>query len=298
MTDLEPPAKKTKTTSDTDRRLYNSLPCFDLEELYTPEIVTIKVTSNQHRDDEVHTFTIARELICANSAYFTGVFKGGFQEGKSVVTTVEDTDYKVFACFVNFLYTRRIASYYDWNSTEAHSNNPAMWDFSTLFALYIFADKYDSKSFRMAVFEKIQRRMTDDFFPRPPTIKLMCESLLPSSPLYRFVVHGRLDLRETADELQRNPAAFLAECLVQSMRRFRAMTCDRCGPMGSHSPAMECRSSTHSMVDRKDAWSPHQGCQFHEHDFGRERQSCELRSQANCLLAEDDSTEASGTDDG
>lgn len=294
MSDNLPPAKRVKITSEPDNRFYNSLPSFDLTELYIPEIVSIRVIPELDHDDdddddddeETLTFTVPRELLCANSAYFTGIFKGGFVESETRFTEVRDTDFDIFACFINFLYTRRIVSAYGWQCNNSHErlDHASTWSFSILFALYIFADKYDSKGFRDAVFEKIQLK-TLTRSPGLPNITTMCQNLLSASPLYRLTVDLRLRCHHDENDLHEYPAEFLAECLVLSRRRLEAISCQICGWRGT---MLVCDSTTHSRQDVEDQWGEGSWCQFHEHSDGREKRVCELLHQTNDILADDE----------
>lgn len=114
-----------------------------LVELYSnAEMVKIHVNGGT-------TFTIHKDLLCAQSKYFRGAFGRSFKEAKEKEMTVDATP-EVFAHFVKWVY----GGSFEMETGDGSKEN---WDDAMRGAVeaFIFADKYESTRFRRQVLNQI-----------------------------------------------------------------------------------------------------------------------------------------------
>ncbi|KAK3702033.1 hypothetical protein LTR37_015147 [Vermiconidia calcicola] len=172
---------------------------------------------------------------------------------------------------------------------ECDLRDAVTWPLRELFELYVFADGYPTRDFRMQIFEIIQIKMLQErpreyLLPTPATVACAVERLPPSSPLYRLLVDCTalwLDLdtygnnkQKKADCLEVLPSHFLAQCLVTCKMHSDASGCSICG---SNESVLECQSESHSIEDLL-APGQRDPCSYHEHGGDdEERARCSLR---------------------
>lgn len=158
------------------------------------------------------------------------------------------------------------------DKSEFHEEDPSRaitWSFYTLFEIYVFADRYDTLPLRQQVMHFIQLKMnmcTPRRHPGPtfPVIKFAIEQLPDTSPLRMFLatlVGKDISLatgRHSLNRLAIFPSDFLAECLIQSKVKTRAVLVKFAG----HEEGDDGKIHSSDILNACE-WSPHR---FHEHD--------------------------------
>ena len=163
------------------------------------------------------------------------------------------------------------------------------WPYILLFELYIFAEKYSIRNFRIKIFENIQVKTAQTqprryYLPSFPVVGYAVERLHPTTPLYRYLVdcvavwiglpHDDKDNQKQSEQLEVLAVPFRAQCLVTAKWCQSALKCTKCGPDGTEE---ECNSVYHS---EEDALHPCDldPCSYHEHgDNDEEQARCCLR---------------------
>lgn len=191
--------------------IVGQVPDMKLEELCQPTMVSIMIVDG----DESETFYVPRELICTRSDYFRATFKGHFSEGKSLTTTLEDTPIWTFKTFVGWLYTSRLVlpqKPADLLGETSEAKDPTTWPFKTLFELYVFADRFDTRMLRRLVIERIIFKIASgEGYPELSEIAFLYESLPRASPLIRFICYDAAENLEENDALKGYQKRVLAE---------------------------------------------------------------------------------------
>ncbi|KXT06910.1 hypothetical protein AC578_7169 [Pseudocercospora eumusae] len=267
-----------------------------VKHLYAPETVRIIVGPNKR------AFTVPRALICAKSDYFNKAFQQHFEEGKQGVIPLVDVKEWVFECFVGWLYTERIfwepinelddagptpssvsdpGSNNKQNGHEGDRHNPISWDYCYLIALYIFADKYDSRGFRndtiMAFQQKSLQMLPRSYnWPHDGQSRNVFEALPESATLYRFVLDAHVfsippDSLSNGGHFVKFPSQTLAVMAKKAMQLARCKECGKCQAKeacdeGSHRDVKCCKPDYYVDI-----------CSYHEHESEEERKSCKKR---------------------
>ncbi|KAK5746359.1 hypothetical protein LTR17_000739 [Elasticomyces elasticus] len=274
--------------------------------LYKPTLVSIFVCEHDEDDeddgddgdDEQQEFQVPRGLICASSEYFDKAFGETFEEGKTGKITLPDANFWVFECFVGWLYTQQVfwehqdsrsweqpsldRSYISANPVSysldvADLVDPVTWEFEHLFALYIFADKYDTRRLRSAVMEHIQTKLFQTIPVRYVPIFVDCivvfNNLPGSSPLYKLIVDLvayellPLDPRER-EHYERLPLSVSGDILGRLAQLARCLSCDECRE-DEH-----CEDESHPDIKSSEAVYKKEFCKYHEHESNEERELC------------------------
>lgn len=169
-------------------------------------------------------------------------------------------------------------------------DDPVSWSWWMLFRLYIFADKYSTRKFRLVILVIIQTK----FFINTPraheapssgALKYAADNLPPSSPLFRFLadpfgLHRLLHRANTDPTHQAKkyfdlPSSFLALSFVSLKRHFIAVNCQGC-EAGNPGHAY-----THTAEDRKVMILRDLCGIYHEHDNNEEEAAhCALRRES------------------
>jgi hypothetical protein len=90
------------------------------------EIVHIKIGK------EKQDFGVNKQLISHYSPYFKAAFTSGFQEAKTGIMNLPETEPQVFDIFYEWLYSQRL-----WSPDDEEEDRP---DTDKLAKLYVFAD--------------------------------------------------------------------------------------------------------------------------------------------------------------
>jgi hypothetical protein len=127
-----------------------------------------------------------REVLCHNSTYFKAAFNGSFKEARTGELTLTDAEPAHFTTFLNWAYTGIIEL--EDGSTSIKSEN-----LDEFISLYLFADKYDSKTFREQILNSIIHWVDSmDVISRGMNMPQLADfarvfnSLPENSPLYKF----------------------------------------------------------------------------------------------------------------
>lgn len=218
-----------------------------LVELFSnTEMVTIHVAGR--------TFIIHRDLLCAHSEYFRGAFMGKFKEAKERETTLTETTPEAFACFVNWIYRGS----FEIDLGTGRSQGELDAGIRQAVEAYLFADRYESSSFRRLVLDAIICKIlvTPGTTFTFNTARLACCSLSESSGLRKFVqdffVHRWAPV--SAKEMKgitMLPEDDIFEILFQKLHK---------------------RDGTMSLF-------PKPLCHYHEHKSEEERRTCEAASK-------------------
>ena len=216
-------------------------------------------------ESQQRTFLVPKALICSYSDYFSGLFDGNFSEAELLESQLENTEPWAVSIFVTWLHSHKLmfpvedeplnaaifrtfgAKRFGSGNHENEADYPVTWSWDALFALYIFADKYDSRLFRQVVMEKIAFKMLQIgpkiyYLPGLESIAFLMENLPASSPLRRYITwdfaRAEGGFHEYAEEWTKLspeasktlPPDFLLK-VIAAQRRFNAATaCDLCGP--------------------------------------------------------------------
>ncbi|KAK5127579.1 hypothetical protein LTR85_006919 [Meristemomyces frigidus] len=283
--------------------------------------ITVDVTVKALPESgESQTFVINRSLLCGYSTYFAGAFLSQFAEAEKQAVELSDVEPWVFRCFLGWLYTRTLCYHaagtdepplseiferpvmLEGSTCENDCLDPITWSWTGLVTLYIFADQYDCRRFREAVFEVIHVKAWQELPrsyqpPRPETIDYLCKHTVKENRLRLFFKElwaafmRRIDIsREDEEtwtgELGKLPPAFLAECFINVKRTEAALHCIHCADNGDNL----CVSTGHVSTDRREN---HAWCRYHEHEGDEEKEACvlryfELRKRMPGRFAEDD----------
>ena len=167
---------------------------------------------------------------------------------------------------------------------EGHYHDPLTWPWIWLFELYVFADKYDTRDFRMSLFVTIQAKFQVQKpqqydSPNRWDMSFIAHKLYPSSPLFQLLadIFSCLMPVGTEDHSKQQqavmfgqllPADFLAACFIACKRRLSAICCVQC-----REPKTPCDSHEHTASDFQ-APQDLDVCFYHEHMDEEEAERC------------------------
>ena len=170
--------------------------------------------------------------------------------------------------------------------------DPVTWPFEQLFGLYVFADEYDSRGFRVAVMEVIQVKLDQRsprsyLLPSSDSVKWAVSHLPSSSKLYhllRDLYATQLGLHNAGGNAQAQgeyfasyPASFVADIFVAAKRRGNAAICQRCAVKGTRE---ECNEPVHHTKDDRLPPGQKDPCTYHEHEGDAEKAYRTMRWEA------------------
>lgn len=263
-------------------------------------------------------FQVPRGLICPHSQYFRKAFNKRWAEGRTGPLDLEDVEEWIFECFVNWLYNNRLTfgpaksnnqATHDHHGVATHledvdvigsadavtakdlepdPSNAVTWKWRDLIALYIFADKYDTKGLRQMVMETIQVKFgqTKPVSYSEPSFQVMSyafHNLPDTSPLYDFMLqllaYEKLAPPLTsASRLEVLPLSVLAMVMTRLMQLRRwdgcdcketSRDCEELGQLG-HS---DIKDQTEVEFCRRIG----DLCKYHEHETAEGKKLCRAK---------------------
>ncbi|TLD25759.1 actin binding protein [Venturia nashicola] len=201
-----------------------------------------------------------RSLLCLRSEYFRALFNGNFEESASRTSSLPDIDPLIFGLVVQWLHTDRVVFSDGTDALPLDLASPGT--FLEAIKMFVFADQYDTRSLRLALFDKIASVFTAtatirtaDFVATAQAIMMLPEAsglrrLLVDHLLWRW---GPESVCNATDVVRHLPPEISGELIFE----------DR----GSLGTPIRTRKR------RDEPWQKDM-CQYHEHLNDRERKDC------------------------
>ncbi|GIZ44439.1 hypothetical protein CKM354_000763700 [Cercospora kikuchii] len=275
----------------------SQVPDMNPEELYRPTMVSITIKDGTRSE----TFHVPRELICSRSDYFRATFMGRFSESWSLATTLDETSTWTFKTFVNWLYTSRLAlpqAPTDLLGEAGDAKDPTTWPMQTLFDLYAFADRFDTRLLRRLVIEQVIFSIASGAgYPSMQEIAWLYETLPRSSPLIRFICYNTATVLNSEElvDFRKQILAELGDVEVASefnsdllamdeASKDRCLECKRLRQL-SDDERLRRKCDVHRLPPYTVEWRhpEHKWCFWHEHEKDEneweEKLVCAYRAQ-------------------
>ncbi|KAI5359752.1 putative BTB/POZ domain-containing protein [Septoria linicola] len=213
------------------------------------ENVTIRIKGNDRN------FQKLRPLLCGKSAYFQKAFQEKtFREGQEGILELEDMDEWLLECFIAWIYTGSIvyepadatSSLKDLSGGDGDDDDegapadPATWSYESLFKLYVFADRYDTRTLRNDMMDVIlqkglQRKPKVYLWPETSSNAIAFDNLPESAALVRFIIDIHVYETESAEteaadtkvllQLAPHVLAIIASRRMKLVRKLKCFNC-------------------------------------------------------------------------
>jgi hypothetical protein len=126
-------------------------------------------------------FAILKSVLCLRSAYFRATFEGGFQEKQTQTTNIPDIEPEHFALVLQWFYTGNVA-FSDGTKYIGFADEEKFFE---ALEMFLFANQYDTKALRVAIFNIFATSMFSDSLKMTLVAKSL-PTLPETSGLYKL----------------------------------------------------------------------------------------------------------------
>jgi hypothetical protein len=216
-------------------------------------------------------FVVMKSVLCRRSEYFRATFEGEFKEATDRITDLPNVEPTIFSLILQWFYTGQVF-FSDGKDVFPPNLDPAT-TFDNAIEMFLFADQYDTRSLRLAIFDKIAPIMIGKVSISHPGITIVFQSiqnfpetsglrkLLVDRLLYNWMPRSQIEVIKAVKSL---PEDVVARLIYE----------DR-GNGGSRP-----RGGKSTRPWELDV------CQYHEHLNDAEREQCAEEMEARIKSAE------------
>ncbi|KAH6713945.1 hypothetical protein BKA61DRAFT_656502 [Leptodontidium sp. MPI-SDFR-AT-0119] len=171
------------------------------------EIVHIKVGK------ELKDFGVHKDLICYHSPYFKAAFNSGFEEAKTGIMKLPETNTKVFELFVHWLYTQVL-----WSKDDDKEEKRTALE--TMMDLHLFADMIRAVSLMNQSITALRDLSDAGSVVPTQTFARVWKNTTENSPIRRLIIDWMI-WEVNSDVFERNPNSFPHDLLLAAMTASR-----------------------------------------------------------------------------